>query len=123
MKKILTGLAALALLIVAASFFNFYSSNRDPGRVDAFKVVTATQAYGDALKAQGQPLPASVSLKELVKRGLLAETDVSGFAGMDVTVSLASGDNLPQDVLMRARLADGSEMVALGDGSVQQARK
>lgn len=123
MKKILTALAVLALLIVAASFFSGYTTSRDPGRVDGLKIVTATQAYADSLKAKGQPLPASVSLRELMTGGLLAEADVSGFAGMEVTFSLPRQATAPQAVLARARLADGAEIVALNDGSVQTMRK
>ena len=123
MKKILTALLVLALLVVAASFFHFYTSTGDSGYVDGIKIVTATKAYADDLKARGLPLPAAVSLKELITRGFLAQADVSGFAGTEVTVSLASKETRPHDVLMRARLADGHEIVALGDGSVQQMRK
>ena len=60
---------------------------------------------------------------ELITRGLLTEADVSGFAGMEVTVNLSPQESDPQDALVRARLPDGHALAVLGDGSVQQLRK
>ena len=123
MKKILTGITALTLLIVAGGWFYFASSNRYEGHVDAFKLKAAIQTYAAGLKGQGLPVPASVSVKELITRGLLTEADVSGFAGIEVTVSLSPDDEIGvQDVWVRARLPDGHELAVLGDGSVQDSR-
>jgi hypothetical protein len=123
MKRTLSAIAVLTLVIVAGSIFYFATSSRHPGHVDAEKLIAAAKTYADGLKAQGSPVPESVSLKDLITRGLLTEADVSGFAGMEVTVSLNVNETRPQAVLARARLPDGQEIVALGDGSVQQVRK
>ncbi len=123
MKKILTALAVLTLLIVAGSMYYFVSSSRDLGHVDALKIFAAAKSYAAGLTTQGVPIPASVSLKVLIDRGLLSEADVSGFAGLEVSVSLSANESRPQEVLVRARLPDGREIVALADGSVQQMPK
>jgi hypothetical protein len=89
------------------------------GRVDAEKVFTAAQTYSRQFKAGGAPVPPSVSLEELISKGLLKREDVSGFEGIEVTVYLMVNKNQPQSVLMRARLPDGHEAVVLTDGTVQ----
>lgn len=69
-------------------------------------------------------MPESVALDVLIRRGFLNSNDVSAFEGMDVAVSIAGADETrPQSVLARARMADGTEIVALGDGSVQQLKR
>jgi hypothetical protein len=45
---------------------------------------------------------------------------VSAFDGMEVTVYLSVNDTAPNAILMRAQLTDGSQIVALADGSVQE---
>ena len=60
-----------------------------------------------------------MSLRELIARKLLAEADVTGFTGMDVTVSLTTDESRPEEVLIRARMPDGREVVTLADGSVR----
>ena len=110
-------------MIVTASLVYFAYSSRHPDHVNSLKLITAAKAYAVALKGEGSPVPTSVSMKELITRGLLTEGDVPGFAGLEVTISLSVDEMHPQDVLARVRFPDGHEMVALVDGSVQQARK
>ena len=64
-----------------------------------------------------------VSLERLIAQGLLTSNDVSGFAGMKVSVTLGVDPQNLRQVLMRARLPDGTEIAALNDGSVQQMRR
>ena len=120
MKRTLIVIAILTVAIVVGSMVYIASSSRQPGRVDALKILAATRTYTADLKARGVAIPASVSLQELINRRLLTTSDVSGFNGMDVTVNLSADDSHPQDILIRARLANGQEIVALADGSVQQ---
>jgi hypothetical protein len=61
-----------------------------------------------------------VALQDLIAKGLLRQADVGGFAGMDVTISLTASDGYPQDILMRVRLRDGSQVIAWKDGSVHE---
>jgi hypothetical protein len=91
--------------------------------VDGSKILSALKIYKNDLKRQGMEVPAWVSVKELITRGLLNEADVRGLSGINVSVSLSADESSPQDVLVRARLPDGHEIVALGDGSVQQVRR
>ncbi|MGD0744839.1 MAG: hypothetical protein ABSA45_06760 [Verrucomicrobiota bacterium] len=118
MKRILTVIAVVAVMMIAASIAYFAFTCSAPGRVDAPKILAAAQAYAHDLQARGSVVPASVALQDLVSKGLLNPADVSGFAGMEVTISLTASDRRPQDILMRVRMHDGSQMVALADGSV-----
>jgi hypothetical protein len=86
----------------------------------ADKIVAAAQTYAHDLEKKGLPVPASVDLKELVANNLLSREDVKGFDGMEVSISLKADETRPGDVLMQARLKDGSQVVLMGDGSVQQ---
>ena len=119
MKRILVILPSLGLVILGLSLIYTASPDRPPGRVDPARLLVAAQAYADNLKAQNLPEPASVSLDELIARKLVAESDVSGFAGMEVTVSLNGNKSRPQEMLIRVGMADGREIAALADGSVQ----
>ena len=110
----------VSLVIVVSVCLYFSLSSSQPGHVDGSKLLSAVKIYKDDLKRQGMEVPVSVSLKELIARGLLSEGDVSGFSGMEVSVNLSADESRPQDILVRARLPDGAEIVALGDGSVQQ---
>ena len=123
MKRILLAIAALTIAIVAGSMIYFTSSSRHPEHVNAPRLLAAAKSYADDLKAQGLTVPALVSLQELISKKLLADSDVTGFAGMEVTVSLTADESRPQEVLIRARMPDGHEIVALADGSVQQLAK
>ncbi len=111
-------LGAIIAIIVAVSVIYLSSSSHPPRHVDAAKLLVAAKTYADDLKAQNLPVPSSVSLHDLIARKLVTEADVSGFAGMEVTVSLTADGSRPQEVLVRARMADGHEVVGLADGSV-----
>jgi len=115
--------AAILVIAVVAIVASFWFIHPSPGQVNGPKILNAAQAYAHDLHAHGLPVPATVALGELVTNGLVQPDDVSGFAGMEVTVSLTATGSNPQDVLMRVRLQDGSEMVALADGSVHAVAK
>ena len=118
MKRILIAVVVGAVAATIMSLVYLASIDRRPGHVDAVKILSAAQTYGHDLKVKGTTVPPSVTLEELIARGLLRPADVSGFDGMEVTVSLTVDPSRPQDILMRARLPDGHEVVALADGSV-----
>lgn len=119
MKRILIVAGSLAAVILAASLTYLASPRLAPGRVDAARLLVAARTYADDLKARNVPVPAAVSLDELLARKLVTEAEVSGFDGMEVTVSLTANASRPQEILIRARMADGHEVVTLADGSVQ----
>jgi hypothetical protein len=120
-KKILifTGVAVIAII----SGFFFIVSKPQKGHFNAGKITMATHAYCRDAKERNNNLPSSISLQELITKGFLKHEDVSAFDGMEVTVYLTVDDTTSQAVLMNARLSDGSQIVALADGSVQQVAK
>ena len=80
------------------------------------------QAFSRDLRARGQPLPATVSLSQLVSGGYISAGEVRAFDGVEVSISLPtdnSGAN-PQEILISARLQDGTVNALMADGSVQQ---
>jgi hypothetical protein len=107
------------LLMLAGGVIYLYLFNAPSGGVDAAKIVSAAWSYSGDLRSKGRPVPESVTLAELIQLGFLAEADVSGFAGMEVSVNLHADPNRPKDVLLRARLRDGTELITLADGTVQ----
>lgn len=111
------------LLMLAGGVIYLYLFNAPSGGVDAAKIVTAAWAYSADLRTKGRPVPESVTLEELIQLGFLSEADVSGFAGMQVAVNLHADPNRPKDVLLRARLRDGTELITLADGTVQSTGK
>jgi len=119
MKRYLILGGVIVFVLLAGSVIYLGSGSRSSGRVDSLKLLGAARSYANELKAQHLPVPETVSLRELIARKLVADADVSGFAGMEVTVSLTADERHPQEVLIRARAADGHELVALADGSVQ----
>jgi len=121
MRKILiiNGVAAMAII----SGFFFIVSKSQKSHFNAEKLTAAIHAYSLDAKQHNNSLPSSISLQELITKGFLKHEDVSAFDGMQVTVYSTVDDTTPQAVLMRAQLSDGSQIVALADGSVQQVAK
>ena len=113
---IVSGIAVATLVCVALTN---YWQRKQPVFKDAPKLISAMQAFSKNLTARGQPLPASVSLRELVSAGYIAARDVAAFDGMDVTISMKVDDAQPQEILIRVRLPDGSVTALMADGSVQ----
>jgi hypothetical protein len=120
MKRTLTVIAVAAVVILAAGVTYFKFTRPAPSRVDASKILAAAHAYAHDLQVHGQAVPATVDLQDLIAKGLVSPADVSGFAGMAVTISLTASEGNPQAVLMRVRMQDGSQLVTLADGSVQE---
>ena len=58
-------------------------------------------------------------LRDLVSGGYLKEEDIRGLEHRDVTISRTSDSSRPQDVLIRVRRRGGSDVVMMGDGSIQ----
>lgn len=115
--------AGAAVAIILAGVLYFKRTQPALGPANAKSILVAAQTYAKDLKLHGQAVPQTVDLKDLLAKGLLQPGDVKGFAGIQVTIYLAVDPNNPQDVLMRARLQDGSEMAVLADGSVQSLRQ
>jgi len=115
--------SAIGLAIIACVALTTYWQRTQPVFKDAPKLIAAMQAFSRDLTARGQPLPSTVSLRELVSGGYVAASDVRAFDGMDVTISLTADESHPQEILMRIRLPDGSVTALMADGSVQGLRQ
>lgn len=116
-SRIGIGLLLAALLM---GLIYFRASNGPAGTVNGQKIVQAIANYTRDVSAQGVQVAPEISLKSLVTMRYLKASDVSGLDGLDVTVNLLADPRRPQDVLLRARLPGGEEMVTLVDGTVQQ---
>jgi len=123
MKRVVTGVAVLVPVVLAGILLYASLSAPPPRHVDGMKVLAAARAYAADREHRGLALPASVSVRELTERGLLTAADVSGFAGMEVMVSLSPGQRSLRDVLVRAHLSDGYDVILLADGSVHEVRR
>lgn len=82
-------------------------------------ILRSAAAYRQSHEAKGLPVPRFVSLATLTNQGLLKVADCGPHTGMDVTISLASDETRPQEILMAVRYPDGAATVLLCDGSVQ----
>ncbi len=108
--------AALALAVTACS--------RQQKSLEHFQdlpgLLSALQAFSRDITNRGQPLPQNIALDELVSGGYISSNSVRAFEGMEVKIWLGVSEAQPQEVLMSARLPDGSVTATLADGSVQQ---
>ena len=120
-KKIL--IFAVVTVVAIICGFSFIVSKPQKGHFAAGKITTAIHAYCSDAKEHNNSLPSSISMQELITKGFLKREDVSAFDGMEVTVYLSVNDTAPNAILMRAQLTDGSQIVALADGSVQEVAK
>jgi len=84
------------------------------------KLGVAEQHYVRDRVSRGQPLPASVTLRDLVSGGYISADEVRSLNGADVTFYPAVTDATPQAILVRVRMPDGVEMALTADGSAQQ---
>jgi len=111
------GIVVLAVLSFA---LESYWERKQPVFQDAPKLMKALQAYSRDRFIHGMKIPSSISLNDLVASGYLTTNDVRAFEGIEVTITTASNETNAQNVLVHARLPDGSVVTLLQDGSVQQ---
>jgi|GEM_PF-1710708 len=83
------------------------------------KLVAAMQTYSHDQVSHGRPLPSAVTLQDLVGGGYISTNEVRDLGGADVTFYPTVSESDPQAVLVRVRMPDGSQTVALSDGSIQ----
>jgi hypothetical protein len=111
-------LVAVAALVSVALISHWQRSER------TFKILpklaVAEQSYVRDHVSRGQPLPASVTVQDLVRGGYVSADEVRSLAGADVTFYPTVTDTTPQAILVRVRMADGVEMAVMADGSFQQ---
>lgn len=86
------------------------------------KLAAAEQRYIREHVSRGQPLPASVTLQDLVSGGYVSADEVRSLDGSDVTFypQAISSNSQPQDIVVRVRMPDGVQIAQMVDGSIQQ---
>lgn len=110
----------VGLLACLALFYFAAKPSKDASRVNGDLFVRALANYARDCRTRGQPLPQSVTLEDLVRGGYLRTEDAGTFEGVAVTFFTDAPDETrPQNILVAARLPDGTVQVVLGDGSVQ----
>ena len=114
---IMVGLGAYVALTV------WWQPPPPPPPMDSAKLFSALEAFSQDRRDAALPIPASLTLRELVASGYLGTNDVRAFEGTEVTFQLDSDLTRPQEVMIRVKLRDGTQMVLLGDGSVQRVSK
>ena len=122
--KIRRIIVIVALLIVVAALVSMALISHWQHSEQSFKILpklaVAEQSYVRDRVSHGQPLPTSVTLQDLVSGGYISADTVRSLAGADVTFYPTVTDTTPQAILVRVRMSDGSQVVALADGSVQE---
>jgi hypothetical protein len=84
------------------------------------KLVTAFKKYTRDHVSPGKPLPASISLQDLVNGGYLTTNDVKELNVQELTIYPTAGKHDPKAVMVRMRMPDGRQILTLADGSTQQ---
>ena len=119
-RLILIAGALVAIASLATWFFISYWQHSEKTFNILPELAAAEERYLHDHAFPGQPLPASVTLQDLLGGGYISAGDVRSLDGADVTFYPAATNLTPQSVVVRVRLSDGSQIVALADGSVQQ---
>ncbi len=115
----IASLMALALVTVLAVTGCSKRKDQLEHFQDLPALLSARQAFSEDLAKQGQRVPPSVSLGELVSRGYISTNSVRAFEGMETKIWLSASPGILDSVVMSARLPDGTVNAALADGSVQ----
>ena len=117
-RVVYAALTVIALVIGISLAVQSYYERKQP-TFNAAKLIPALQAFARDRVVQGQALPATVSLSDLVAKGYLTYDDVSVFRGADVVFYPGVDLKSPKSILARARMPDGTEVMMLADGSLQ----
>jgi hypothetical protein len=117
--------AVLVLGVGLAAYFilQTYWERQQPMLQDPSVLMKAMTQFAKEKVARGQTVPTTISLNELVGAGYLKPEDAAAFKGVDLTLYPTALGTLPKAVVARARLADGSEVLLLADGTVQTKAK
>ena len=84
------------------------------------KIVAAVRSYSRDHISRGQPLPTSVRFQDLISSGYISTNDIHNIGVADATFYPTASNRDPKAVLVRVRMLDGSQIIALTDGSVQK---
>jgi len=84
------------------------------------KIIAAVKSYSRDHISRGQPLPASLTFQELISSGYISTNDAHNIGVADATFYPTTSNRDPKAVLVRVRMLDGSQIIALTDGSIQK---
>ena len=112
--------AAVAIMVAAGLVYLFVVSRETSAKFNGAAIVAAAHDYTRDLQARKQPIPKSVTLEDLVALHFLKPEEIAAFRGANATVMLTGEGHGAQTVVMRVHFPDGSDIVLLADGSVQQ---
>ena len=114
----LLALGAVGIVLAAVLLLSRHEST-----VDSERLIEAVRAFGLDHNARSTPLPPSVSLSELVERKFLRVADAKPFGPAEIRISLTSDESRPNQIVIEARLADGTRIASMSDGSIVQLKK
>jgi hypothetical protein len=122
-------IAAVVTMICGYLLF-VYLQRPQPSFKETVTFIRSVHAFVEARTQKGQPLPASVQLRELVDSGHITSDVARRFDGSDVTFPRRADVSRPQEplplksaaeeILIRVRLHDGREITMSSDGSIQR---
>ncbi len=113
----------IAVAAVAFLVLESYWAHHQPPLKDMPVVLMALRHFSEDKAAKHEPMPVSVSVNDLVNAGYLKPEVAAQFKEIDLTFFPLPPGSGPKAVVARARLADGSQVVLLADGSVQTPAK
>jgi hypothetical protein len=111
----------VGLLVVVAAYVSWLLISRwqhEQTFKSLPKLAAAMRSYSHDQISHGRPVPSSVTVQDLVSGGYISAGEVRDLGGADVTFYPTVSESDPQAVLVRVRMSDGSQIVALADGSV-----
>ena len=122
-KRLLLVIVAIVALFGFGAWVYFQviaSSTTHLDQAAAMRIIGAAEKYTRDLHAKQKPIPAEVSLKQLVDLYYLKPQDADAFRDMDVTLGLTTTNSDSAAVVMRVHFHDGgSDIQLLEDGTPQ----
>lgn len=106
-------------MVVAAAWFLFSPSQQSQWTKRLPALAAAVQRYSHDGIWRGRTLPPTVSLQELADGGYISQGEARDLSGANITFYPVSNQNDPNAILVRVQLSDGSQIVAVADGSIQ----
>jgi hypothetical protein len=121
-RSVLIAVLIAAVLLIAGWLF-LSPSKQSQWIKDLPTLAAAVQRYSHDQVWLGRTLKPTVALQDLADGGYLSPGTAREFTGADVTLYPNSNESDKNAVLVRLKLADGGQVVALADGSVQTRSK
>ena len=116
--RIAATLAAVTLLIVMLIYSpRIVQDDRPSFRTE--ELMEAITKFARESRERGEPVPTTVTLRDLNKLGYVSEQNLGAFQGMTVVFHRDGSEIRPGSILVTTWRPGGDFLVALGDGSVR----